>query len=461
MIKIFNSLLLIFLLTASCLVAFAQENKPDQLKEFFEEANQRGLFNGNVLIAEKGHIIFKKAIGFADASGKELLSEQHRFQIGSIAKEFNAAGIMLLEQEGKLRLENKVSKYLPELPAWADKVSIKNLLQYTSGLPDINWESIQSDSQNMDELKKVEKLKFEPGTSYDYNNNNVFLQRRIIERVSGISFKQFTEEQIFKPLGMKNAIIDPTDEHELIAKSFDNYKKQDALVYPVSGWTSVTLDDFYKWSKSIHSFKLLTPASVRSILIPFAENNQAGLGKGLMEGDKLLRHVHDGSTLNYKALLVSDNSGRTVILMTNNENAGLYDMNRAIQAILDSKPYKFPKKPVFLDHEDKLESLTGLQILDLYGSLMESDPDLYDFENEYTLNEVGYDLLEQNKVEDAIIIFEFNTKLFPESGNVYDSLGEAYYKKGSNEKARLNYRKSLDLDPGNRHAEEIIAELEK
>ena len=459
MIKFYSSAL-IMLLVVSCSFAFAQENKADQLEEFFVVANQRGLFNGNVLIAEKGNIVYKKAIGFADASGKELLTEQHRFHIGSIAKEFNAVGIMLLVQDGKLDLEDKVSSFMPELPAWADKVSIKNLLQYTSGLPDINWEITNSDAQHMEELKKVKELKFEPGTSYDYNNNNVFLQRRIIERVSGVSFKEFTEEQMLKPLGMKNAVIDPTDEEDFIAKSFDNHKKQDALEYPISGWTCLNLEDFYTWSKSIHSFQLLTPASTRAILIPFAENKQAGLGKGLMEGDKILRHVHDGSTLNYKALLVSDASGRTVILMTNNENASLYEMNTAIQAILDSEPYRFPKKPVFIDHEKELGNLTGSQILDLYTSIKKADPDLYDFENEYRLNEVGYDLLEMNKVADAVIIFEYNTKLFPESSNVYDSLGEAYYIQGDKKNALLNYKKSLQLDPANKHAKKIIAELE-
>jgi CubicO group peptidase (beta-lactamase class C family) len=154
-------------------------------------------------------VVYQSPIGKADASGKDMLTADYRFHIGSIAKEFNGVGIMLLKEERNLSLDDKVSKYLPELPAWANKISILNLLQYTSGLPNIKWETVKSDADIMNDLKKLDTLLFEPGTNYYYNNNNVFLQRRIIERITGMPFNAFVKQQLLIPANMNYSVVDP------------------------------------------------------------------------------------------------------------------------------------------------------------------------------------------------------------------------------------------------------------
>ena len=440
----------------------AQENKAAEIDSLIHGANRLGLFNGNVLVADNKHIIYKTAVGFTDASRKTKLTENYRFHIGSIAKEFNAVGIMMLQEQGKLSLDDKVSKYLPDLPSWAGKISIKNLLQYTSGLPDVKWASVKNDADNMADLKKLDKLNFEPGTSYNYNNNNVFLQRRIIEKVSGLSFKEFVQQKILKPYGMSAAIIDPTDADVLIAKAYNDNYQQDSLIVPISGWTCVTITDFYKWANCIATFKLINAASTRQIIYAVGPNKQAGLGGGSMEGDKLISHIHDGSSLNYQALLVDDVSkGRVIILMSNNKQGNLYDINSAIQAILDGKPYHQPKKSILKQYQSALDTLNGKQVISFYNNLKIKHEKEFGFDNESTLNEIGYFLMGKNRVNDAIAVFEYNTVLFPSSGNGYDSLGEAYYKQGDKQKALVNYKRSFQLDPTNQNAKNIIAELEK
>ena len=104
--------------------------------------------------------------------------------------------------------------------------------------------------------------------------------------------------------------------------------------------------------------------------------------------------------------------------------------------------------------------MSGSQILTFYMELRSKYPTEYDFDNESALNEIGYSLM-GGKIQDAITIFEYNTQLFPKSGNVYDSLGEAYYKAGDKQKALFNYKKSFQLDPSNTNAKRIIAELER
>jgi CubicO group peptidase (beta-lactamase class C family) len=442
--------------------AYGQQSKQAAIDTLLQRAYRLGVFNGNVLIKDQDKTVYHTSLGQADATGSGQLTEQYRFHIGSIAKEFSATGIVLLQQEGKLSLQDPVSKYLPELPSWADTIQIIHLLQYTSGLPDIKWNTVHQDADNMADLLKLEKLNTAPGTTYAYNNNNIFLQRRIIEKVSGMSFNQFVTKRLLKPAGMKTALVDPTESTPLMSRAFNNDKKQDDLSSPISGQTAVTLEDLYQWSEAINHFKILNPASTRAILYPFAPNKQAGLGGGGMEGNKVVRHVHDGTGRNFQALLVSDApKGRTVILLTNNQQNNLYDFNTAIQNILDGKPYIQPRRAAFNLLQPRLNELNGEQILALFNELKAQRNSQYDFDSEFTLNRVGYYLMGKGRIDDAITVFEYNTKLFPGSGNVFDSMGEAWYNKGDKEKALLSYQRSLALDPANETAKMIIAELMK
>jgi CubicO group peptidase (beta-lactamase class C family) len=441
---------------------FAQQIKTANIDTLMQRANRLGLFNGNVLVADHGKIIYKAAIGYADAGKSIRLTDQYRFHIGSIAKEFNAVGIMMLQEQGKLSLDDKVSKYFPQLPAWADKIRIINLLQYTSGVPDVKWKTVKDDAGNMADLMKVDSLDFEPGKKYAYNNNNVFLQRRIIEKITGISFKKFVEDYELKPAGMNTAIVDPAEKDALVAKSYDNDGKQDGLVYPISGWTAVSLDDFYAWANAIAKFKLISPVATREIINGVSPGRQSGLGGGSMDGDKMIGHTHDGTSLNYQALLVSKvPNGVTIILMTNNKQGNLYPIEKSIEAILDGKPYAQVKRSFLDEFNTKLDSMNGEQIISFYNDLKNKRGNEYSFDDENTLNETGYYLMSKKRLIDAVAIFEYNTKLFPKSGNVFDSLGEAYYNQGNKPLALLNYKRSLQLDPANDNAKKIITELDK
>ncbi|KAF2329632.1 serine hydrolase domain-containing protein [Flavobacterium ginsenosidimutans] len=313
-------------------------NIETNLDTLFQKALKAKTFNGNVLVAKDGKIIYEKAFGQANASSTIPLNKEYRFHIGSIAKEFNAVGIMMLKEQGKLKLDDPISKFLPELPSWANTIKIIHLLQYTSGLPQIKWSEVNQDSDNMLNLQNTLVLDFEPGTKYDYNNNNVFLQRRIIEKITNMNFNSFVIKKILKPIGIKNAVVDPDEKEMLFAKSFNNKGKEDILKYNISGWTALNLQDFYKWSEAINTFKIITPESTRELFEPFSKDNQTGLGGGNIENNKVINHVHDGAAFNYQALLIS-NFSSTIILMTNNKQNNLEKISNSIESILGSKPY--------------------------------------------------------------------------------------------------------------------------
>ena len=338
----YKSTLLIFLTTFLIGTrTFAQNDKTSLINTYLKDANQAGLFNGNILIADHGKVIVRKAIGFADASKNVPLTLQYRFHIGSIAKEFDAVGIMMLQEQGKLSINDKVSKFFLNLPAWAEKISIKNLLQYTSGLPEIKYQTVHGDADNWKNLDSLQKLDFEPGSSYAYNNNNTFLRRQIIEKVTGLPFNQFVQQNMLKASGINNGVVDPTASDTLIARSFNNDFKQDGLEVPISGWTCLTTDDFYKWSQCISNFCLISPASTRTIITPAGPDEQCGLGGGSMKGQKVITHTHDGTALHYQALELTDaTKGRTIIILSNQRQGNVYDIATAIQAILDGKSYQ-------------------------------------------------------------------------------------------------------------------------
>lgn len=318
-------------------IAFAQKYKTVEMDSYLQQMQKDGKLNGVVLIADKNKVIFDGAFGYADASKKVPLSMDYRFHIGSVAKEFDAVGIMMLKEQGKLNLTDKLSCFFPNFPAWAQKISVLNLLQYTSGLPEVQWKTVHSDTDNWRDLQALQKLDFEPGASYAYNNNNTFMRRRIIEKVSGMSFNNFVLKKILPKADIRDGVVDPTGTDAMVAQSFDNDFKQDGLAVPISGWTCLTADGLYRWSKCINNFSIIGPASTKTILIPIGEGKQSGLGGGTMRNGKVLTHVHDGKALHYQALQqINTAKGRIIILLTSQNQDNVYEIAAALEKILDN-----------------------------------------------------------------------------------------------------------------------------
>jgi hypothetical protein len=163
--------------------SFRPSQDTTKIAALMQAAHQRGIFNGNVLVADGTHIVYERSFGHADSSRAAALSSSNTFYVGSIAKEFKGVGILLLNQRGKLKLTDKISQYLSGYPAWADSIEIRHLLNYTSGLQDVPDGSENAVQQTLSQLKA---LAFEPGKTYLYSYANVFLQKKIIEKITGV-----------------------------------------------------------------------------------------------------------------------------------------------------------------------------------------------------------------------------------------------------------------------------------
>lgn len=317
---------------------FAQTKEVVQIDSLLQSANQAGVFNGNILVSKNNKIIYNSSFGFTDAAKTKKLTPDYRFNIGSITKEFSGVALLQLQEQGKLKTGDHVSKYIPELPQWAHEVTIKDILQYTSGLPNVNWKKIKSNQDIFDDLKLIDKLDFVPGTQYDYNMNNVFLRQFIVEKITGMTYKSYVSKNIFRPCKMNSSEITPIVNEKFIAKGFNNQLKEDKPDFLVGG-TFLTTTDLLKFVNCLHSKKIITENSLFELGQHFnLPDTQSSLGEAKFNNRKLVTHAHDGRAGNYEALLVSDlNAKFTIILLGNNYNRKLFEISDAITTILKNE----------------------------------------------------------------------------------------------------------------------------
>ena len=330
----FFSIFIIFLLCTSTI--FAQTDDIKQIDSLMKSSFNTGMFNGNVLVAKHDKIIYSASFGFTDATKVRKLSSIDRFNIGSITKEFSAVALMQLIELGRLHLDAKVSSLIPELPKkWADEVSVKDLLQYTSGLPNVNWKKIKNDQDIFNDLSLIDTLDFKPGTNYDYNNNNIFLRQFIVQRLTGMPFKHYAEQFIFEPCSMNSSTMTPFEKEEYIANGFNNDLIADKKDLPITGGTYLTTADLLKWAKCLHSNKIINQQSLYELGQQFdLAETQSSLGVAKFKDKKLTEHVHDGRAGSYEAILVSDlNKKWTIILLSNNYHGKVFELAAAIQSI--------------------------------------------------------------------------------------------------------------------------------
>ncbi|MDN5288142.1 MAG: hypothetical protein JWR38_4416 [Mucilaginibacter sp.] len=439
----------------------AQNLQTRRIDSLMQAANSTGVFNGNVLVAQHGKAIYHKAIGYADATKSKMLNPDLYFDIGSISKEFNGIGIMILQEQGKLRLSDPVAKYLPYLPEWAKHVKLLDLVNYTSGLPVSN---AMADSDYYNILNNLKTLAFEPGKSYIYSNDNVYLQKRIIEKVSGLSFNDFVVKYIFKPCKMLNSGMDLKFNDPKMAQAFDSNYRPTPYTQESSGWVRLTMDDLYRYTTCLNSYQLIKHDSYQELAAGFGDG-ESSLGSAQFENNQLIWHQHHGSNYNYEALMTSDlKEDITVILMTNSQQFKVSPLTTAIMNIIKGKPYTVPQKSLYLDLREKVLANFDMGIA-FYRSVHENPQSNYDLSFEIgDLVNTGKYLMRRNKFDEAIQIFNLGTLLKIKNTDyslVYQLIGESYAKKGNKDTAILYYIQAVAQDADNKVAKGFLAELHK
>ncbi len=332
-----------------------------------------------VLVVKKGNVILRKGYGLADMELNVPVKPEMVFRIGSITKQFTSVGIMMLVEAGKIKLDDLITVYLKDYPLKDKKVTVRNLLNHTSGIrsytsmPEFQ-KMMRKDLQvaELIDVFKNEPFDFDPGEKYLYNNSGYILLGAIIEKVSGKKYADFIKENIFDKAGMGNSFYDNTS--AIIknrAKGYSGNKKDVvnasylsmSLPYAAGSLLS-TVDDLYKWNRALNSGKLISKRSLKEVYSRSKLNSgeEISYGFGFINIDFLgYTQIHHGGGINGFITHVNyfPEEDIFVTVLTNstgNEISPLF-VSQWISTLLLGKPYT----------EDSVKELTEKELDEYVG----------------------------------------------------------------------------------------------
>jgi CubicO group peptidase (beta-lactamase class C family) len=479
------------------------QTKLQKIEALLDKIHREEAFSGNVLIAEKGKIVYAKSFGYANAETKTPLTEDSIFLVGSVAKTFTAAAILKLKEQGKLNLDDGITKYLPELSY--KNVTLRHLLTHTSGLPEYQSPEIikeirekgAGNSELIDVFARLNpKLHFAPGSKWDYSNTNYILLALVVEKASRKSFPQFLRENIFVPARMTRSFVLLENVPETLKKDIAaGYRFVSPLatlpvnVETLAGARSAyatkrglygagnlysTTGDLFRFHAALQRGKILHKQSLAEMYSPqklssgenynsfFRTNYPAKIALGWFVADDEAKGgivYHPGGDIGYVSYFLRNTTrDQAVVILSNIELLRHYTPT-ALMRILNDEPFKLDAKSLAAAMGKEYNARGSEAMLNVFNRLKGSGEYRLD---EDEINELGYRLLYDKKDAPAALeVFKLNAEQFPQSFNVWDSLGEAYYRTGNREEAVRNYEKSLKLNPNNEGGRRMLETINK
>jgi CubicO group peptidase (beta-lactamase class C family) len=487
-----KSLFFIFLLTTLLVSQLSANKKIAEFDLLFKYCLTNNQFNGAVLVAEKGKVIYNRVFGIANYNPRTPLKIDSQFRLGSVTKQFTAMAIMILKEKGKLDYGDDIRKYLPELPYKG--ITIRHLITHTSGMPDYitlfnkYWDQ---DKKNPAEKKMADnnhaigmlakyrpRVLFKPGEKWRYSNSGYVLLALIVSRAANEPFEKFLQRFIFKPLKMSRSLVYSSIRDDRMqdrvygfrigltgsdfhANDFNylNGIAGDGAVYSTTG-------DLLKWDQALYTEKLVSKSTMELAFTPVTLNDgkthDYGFGWSISKtiaGKKAVSH--GGGWVGFSTHITREIEDKnTIILLTNHSSRYLRAIGKAVENILHDKPYTLPKVSISQVIGKTLMTKDIKSAIRLYHQLKQSRSKKYNF-GERQLKTLGYRLIQMGKLAEAIEIFKLNVLSFPGAWNAYDSLGEAYMLQGNRCLAIKNYKKSIELNPQNTNGIEKLKQLNK
>lgn len=319
-------------LAPGCAHAQMDSTFPLRAEALVKDYVDNELFTGTVLVAQNGKPIFRQGFGAANREWSVPNTATTKFRLASTSKHFTAAAILRLVDENKLQLSDAIGKHLPGIPASWEKVTVRQLLAHTSGIPsytghpdfDEKLIRLKHTAAQLLDLVKDKPLYFEPGTKYRYSNTGYILLGRIIEAVSGLSFQHYMEQKLLKPLNLKNTGYD--DGRRILAFAAQDYTDGvDQVVKgaPVdmsnasaAGAIYSTVDDVLAWQQMLMSGQVLSAASTAAMFSDGGFRN--GLGWVVRERFSRRVHEHGGALMGFHSMLANYPDDKLTIVVLSN-----------------------------------------------------------------------------------------------------------------------------------------------
>ncbi|MEM6686817.1 MAG: serine hydrolase domain-containing protein, partial [Bacteroidota bacterium] len=367
---------LILLLTIPT-TQFAQNivSEIDQLMRDNYKADKTG---ATILVAKDGEILLRKAYGKANLELDIDMMPENVFEIGSITKQFTAVGILMLLEEGKLSLDDKITKYMPEYPTQGNKITIHHLLTHTSGIKSYTSIPTLRDFSKEDfsvtelvDAFKNEPMDFKPNEEFRYNNSGYVLLGAIIEKITGTSYEDFVQKRIFDKLKMNNSYYG--SKSKLIKNRAYGYQEREnnfvnaeylSMNIPyAAGSLMSTVDDLYTWNTAIRNHKLISKESTEKAFANYKINNGNHINYGYGWFTRKIKDVpvieHGGGIFGFTSQGIYVPSENVyVIILTNCDCISPTDIAYEVAAITIEKPYPKAEDAIKLSKE-QLEKWVG------------------------------------------------------------------------------------------------------
>jgi len=312
----------------------ARERAVDSLMAAYSAPGAPG---ASVIVIRRGRVVFERGYGLSDVQSGTRATPVTNYRLASLTKQFTATAVMLLAAEGRLAYDDPLSRWLPDLPAHARGVTIRHLLNHTSGLWD--YEDFVPDTQtyqvkDLDCLRligRAESLYFPPGSAYRYSNTGYALLALVVERASGMPFARFVDRRIFRPLGMRNSVAFEEGVSTVRSRAYGHSRSGDGWRRTDQSNTSAVLGDggiytsvrdLVRWDRALERHTLVSAAAQREAWTPATLTNGQRTGYGFgwylgREGERV-RVWHTGETRGFRnAILRYPDERLTVIVLTN------------------------------------------------------------------------------------------------------------------------------------------------
>lgn len=312
----------------------------------------------SVLVIENGKSVVSRSYGLADLEAHVAAEPQTNYRLASVSKQFTAASILLLAQDGKLSLDDRLRKWLPSLPASADAITLKQVLTHTSGL--IDYEDVMAQDATENEqvhdadvlrlLESQDRTYFAPGTDYRYSNSGYALLALVVEKASGKRYAAFLNDRIFAPLGMGHTVAyekgvstvaDRAYGYSLIDGKWRRTDQSSTSAVLGDGGIYSSIGDLAKWDAALYDDRLLDAQSRKLASTPWTKTDDPAVEYGYgwrISGDS---QWHSGETIGFRNVIVRYPKSRlTVVVLTNRDDPEPYRKAQQIAALflLSAKP---------------------------------------------------------------------------------------------------------------------------
>ncbi|MEJ0085113.1 MAG: serine hydrolase [Pseudomonadota bacterium] len=350
-------MLAIILIAATSFAAQTPDSSA-RIDQVVQEYVKAGAFMGTVLVARDGQIVFSNAYGAANVGKTAPNTLETRFRIGSLTKQFTAAAILVLEQRGKLSTTDLVKKYLPDAPAAWNQITVAHLLTHTSGIPNFTsfpeyaeFSRQPNTPQQLIDRFRGKPLDFAPGTEMRYSNSGYVLLGYIVEKASGMPYAKFLDENIFKPLEMKDSGYETSNPPiPNLAQGYARGSSGPEVAQPLdmtvpfaAGGLYSTVTDLLRWEQALFGNKLLSAASLQKLTTPAKNEYAFGLVISSRAGQRVIEHNGGINGFNSKlAYYPADKV--TVVALSNINGNGADQIVDTIGALVHGEAVVLPSE---------------------------------------------------------------------------------------------------------------------